>query len=114
MSWVKFFWCGEICATQVPRADVAGYRALPSHGTQESNSTSLTAMRAREQSWQRTRWQDVSYQHTAPCQGRSREGLGVHATEKSQDQPHQGWLLPPLALSRGNHTLKVTLIQCEG
>lgn len=39
---------------------------------------------------------------------------GVHAAEKPQDQPHQGWLLPPLALSRGNHMLKVTLIECEG
>ena len=42
------------------------------------------------------------------------EHMGVHAAEKPQDQPHQGQLLPLLALSRGNHTLKVTLIQRTG
>lgn len=35
-------------------------------------------------------------------------------TSSSQGQPHQGQLLPPQALPRGNQMPKVMLIQCEG
>lgn len=109
MDWVKFFLHGEI-----PGAFTLGrcswLRCPPKHT--ESNSAALTVMCAGEQSWQRTWWQDMLYPHTATCQGRSLgNAWGWHAAEKPQDQPHQGCLLPPLALPRGNHMLKVTLIQ---
>lgn len=68
MGW-EFFWHREIQAPQVSWPDVSGYSALPSHGTQESNCSSLMVMC--EQGWQRTWWQDMSYPHTAPRPGRS-------------------------------------------
>lgn len=71
MSWVKVFLHGEIWATQVPWADVAGCSAVPSHCTQEPNSAVLTVKYAGEQSWHRTWWQDTAYPHRAPCHGRS-------------------------------------------
>lgn len=93
MGCVKFFWHGEIGATQLPWADVAGYSALPSHRTQESKSAELMVMYGGEQSWQRTRWQDT-FVHSFLPREVSGECVGVHAAEKPQDQPHQGRLLP--------------------